>query len=228
MNTKILVEIIKFFGLFLLRNMSVSNYSEARRRLYKRILSRHRAQYINYEKFYLASDCTKSKGKLFDYATAIFAGLLLYTILQSGGQLQENSSVLYLLSGATAILSVVAVVGDWQSKASEYYNTGQIQQDLYQELDHMVKERLPDPSEADSDLSEACDRLLQRQSEINRTAPHLSQKWYYRVMYRDRWAKWDYERTLEDIEPGVTKFHQKDERQGWRIKLRRKLLWKLI
>lgn len=202
-------------------------HSSDKRRLYKRMLSRHRAQYINYEKYFLVAASKKKTGHFFDYLTTIVAALLLYLITQSTSANSLNPWVT-LLAGGTAVLSFASVVGGWESTASECYKSGQLHQDLYRDFDEMVKEKIPNPNNNYSDVKDECEELLDQQFQLNKATPQLSSKWYYRILYRDKGAKWDYQIELEDIEKGYTRFHGGFQQGGKVMWIRRNIVWPLV
>lgn len=191
------------------------------------MLSRHRAQYINYEKYFLVAASKKKTGHLFDYLTTIVAAILLYFISQSTPKGALNPWVVFL-AGTTAVLSFASVVGGWNSTANECYKAGQLHHSLYREFDEMVKEKLPDPDNSYDDLKGECEELLDKQFRLNKATPQLSSKWYHRIKYRDKGIKWDYDTDLEDIESGVTRFHNSEEREGIKVWIRRNIIWPLL
>jgi len=204
-----------------------SSHSDEKKRLYKRMLSRHRAQYINYEKYFLVAASKKKTGHLFDYLTTIVAALLLYFVSQSTSSDVLDPWVIFL-AGTTAVLSFANVVGNWNSTANECYKAGQLHHSLYRDFDEMLKEKLPDPNNNYSDLKPECEALLDKQFRLNMATPQLSSKWYYRIMYRDMGTEWDYDTDLQDIESGITRFHNSNERKGISIWIRRNIIWPLI
>lgn len=208
---------------------SSSTYTNERKRLYKRFAHHYRSQYINYEKYYLASDCIKTKGKVFDWATTLVAAILL--ILISGAVRGLEASiidvVILLLSAAVAALSFATAIGGWKRLASEYYKAGQIHDDLYSEFDKMVKERLPDPNEDDKELKKDCEMLLKRKEELNKATPQLASKWYYRLMERDDGLEWE-EKSLTDLKGGDSSFYDDDVEMDGLLKFKRFVVWVLI
>lgn len=205
----------------------MKEFSDARRRLYKRMLRRHRAQYINNEKYFLAASAKKKKGEIFNWMTTIFSALLLYMIAEVAGGESLSTPVL-VLAGGTAVFSFASVVGSWQAQADDLYKSGQIHRNLYHEFDEMLKEQLADRSRSDEELKNECERLLRRQTELNRATPQLSSKWYHRLIYRDNGAEWNYDRSLEDIEDGISKFYTSDEKSTYTLKFKRYIVWPIM
>ncbi len=208
--------------------MSSNSFSDERRRLYHRVLHEYRAQYINYEKYYLASDCLSSKGKLFDLITTLFAAVLLILIsgLTRGLEAAVVDIVVLFFSASTAALSFATTIGSWKPLATEYFKAGQIHNNLYSDFDEMVKERLPDPEESDEKLKEDCDILLQRKDELNRATPQLDSKWYFRLLERENGVEWD-RKSLEELQQGDSEFYNPPDKPDW-YKFKRFVIWVLL
>lgn len=200
-------------------------YSDDRRRLYTRMFEEYNSQYINYYKYFTASEYIGKKGQYADYAVTLVASWLLILISGILGPDQSNNSgLLLLMSALTAGLSYASIVGNWQSVSDQLYKSGQIHHDLYMEFEKFIKEELPDPDADQEELEERAERLLKRKSELNRATKRISSKWYQRLkMKKD--IEWDRPQ-LEEIRQGNTKFKGEDPEMGsvkrW---LRENIIW---
>lgn len=182
--------------------MSSSPYSTERRRLYKRFFEAYNSQYINYKKYYRASDVLGRRGRYLDYATTMIGGLLLFLLAGVVAAVVPEWVNLFtlFLSAVIAALSFASVTGNWQATSNEYYNAGQIHQRLYLEFDYMVKIRFPDSNVPLSELEKECDELIQRKNTLNEATPQLDSKWF-KKLNQEKDLNWD-PKTLEDVRDG--------------------------
>jgi len=182
--------------------MPVPTYSERRRRLYQRIFEEYNSQYINYKKYYLASDDLGKKGRWLGYGVTALAGLLLILLsgILAGSPPGVVNTATLILSGLTAAISFAHVTLNWGAKSNQYYNSGQIHQRLYQKFDHMVKVRLPDESEDLDSLEEDCRELLKEKNTLNEATPQLDNQWYKKLAEEND-LDWDV-KSLEEVNDG--------------------------
>ncbi|WP_435363553.1 hypothetical protein [Haloarchaeobius sp. DYHT-AS-18] len=194
-------------------NQDKDSFENERRQLHERFFEEYNSQYINYKKYYLASEYTGKKGRRADYAVTIGAAILLIMVsgvLRPGAEI--NQGLLLLTSAFVSGLSYATIVGGWQAKSDQLYKAGQIHQSLYSEFDKMVKQKLPDPSHDTNELKSECESLLSRKHELNQATQQVSSKWYWRLQEQ---KDTDWERPkLEEIRDGEADFSGDDPEMG--------------
>jgi hypothetical protein len=84
------------------------------------------------------------------------------------------------------LLSATDSVGDYERKHVRYYRIGQRFDDLYTEMDYLIKVRLPDPDEDDDELAKRCRELVNRKDDLNGSAPQISENWYRKLQAEER------------------------------------------
>ncbi|WP_435158075.1 hypothetical protein [Haladaptatus sp. DFWS20] len=162
----------------------VLEFSKRRIRLYHWFFKEYNNTYINYEKYYKASDYYKKWAKRLNLAVTVVSASIVFIVLATikGAFPNIFTPVALMLSLVTGVLSFVDAVGDFERKYIQYYNAGQCHDDLYSEFDKMVKIKLPDNSEKDEDLEARCDELIEKKNELNSLTPQLDSKWYDKLI----------------------------------------------
>jgi hypothetical protein len=163
--------------------MTAPSYSDRRRRLYRQLFEEYNSQYINYKKYYLASDELGRKGRKLGYFTTGIGGLLLILLsgIVAGSPPEIINTVTLALSALLAALSFAHVTTNWQATSNQYYNSGQIHQRLFQEFDYIIKMRLPDDSEDIEELEADCKQLLEEKNTLNESTAQLDSKWFKKL-----------------------------------------------
>lgn len=114
-----------------------------------------------------------------------------------------------LLSAIVAASSYINSSSNFYELSNVYYNSGQIHQDLFLEMDHVVKEKFPDNSVSDDQLEEECMDLIDRKSSLNEATPQLPDKWH-NLLRHDRNVNWE-PKELEEIRNGVWDFTSEED-----------------
>lgn len=167
--------------------MSSSQYSDRRVRIYNDCFKEYRAQYINYKKYYLAANIlSNAHSALSLYATVAGAGLLVLIawIFNTPDQTAWNSISL-IISASISASSFISFTVDWGEKSNTYYREGQEHQNLFKKFNHLIKVRMPDPTEDDSDLEARYRELVEEKNEINMRTSQVDQVWYKILDFTD-------------------------------------------
>lgn len=182
-------------------------YEPRRRNLWDLIFDEYRAQWINYRKYYLASDKLGKWGRWIQYATTLFSALLLAVIGAAATYRTPDwfSTLTLFLSAITASLAIAGSVAKWTLKSNQYYNAGQQHQALYKELNHFVKVRLPDEDESIEQLEYDALKLILRKNDLNEATPQLHTRWF-QMLKKQRDTDWD-QPSLEELRDGDYDFH---------------------
>ncbi|MFB6235483.1 MAG: hypothetical protein ABEH81_14025 [Halopenitus sp.] len=182
-------------------------YQDRRRNLWDLVFDEYRAQWINYRKYYLASDWLGKWGNRIHYLTTIASSLLLAVIGAAATYSLPDwfSMITLLLSAATASLAIVSMVGKWQLKSNQYYNAGQQHQELYKEFDYFVKVRLTDKDEETSELEKEAKSLIEKKNDLNEATPQLHTRWFEKLKSK-RDTEWE-QPSLEDLREGNYRPH---------------------
>jgi hypothetical protein len=164
-----------------------STYSDRRLRVYEDCFNEYRAQYVNYKKHYLAANILNhAHSALSIYSTvagSVLFVMIVYVFRSSDPGVLTPLSL--LLSASIAATSFISVFVDWDEKSSTYYREGQRHQNLFKEFNHLVKIRMPDPDENDSDLEQRQLELVEKKNDLNMETPQLSQHWYRVLKFRE-------------------------------------------
>lgn len=160
--------------------MSSTQYSDRRSRVYKDCFNEYRAQYINYQKYYLAANTlSNAHSALNIYGTVAGAGLLvLITWIFRASDPGVWTPISLIISASISVSSFISFSVDWEDRSETYYREGQKHQNLFKEFNHLVKIRMPDPSESDSNLEARYKDLVDDKNELNMNTFQLAQVWY--------------------------------------------------
>lgn len=161
-----------------------NSFSDKHRRLYQWFFEEYNKQFINYEKYYEASEHYRKRAKQVRRWTGILSSLTVILVL---GIVQGfNPDILTPTAVGTSLLtgviSLVGSIGDFERKYIIYYNSGQYHDDLYTEFENMIKVKLPDPSADIDRLEEECKRLVEEKDELNGLTPQLEERWYEKMI----------------------------------------------
>ena len=161
-----------------------SPFSDEHRRLYRWFFKEYNNQYINYEKYYEASDHYQRRAKQVRWGTGILSSLIIIFVLAIVQGIHPDflTSAAVGLSLLTGAISLIGSIGDFERKYITYYNSGQEHDDLYSEFDKMIKVKLPDPNANLDELQEECDRLIEKKDELNGLTPQLEGRWYDKMI----------------------------------------------
>jgi len=183
------------------------SYESRRQNLWDLIFDEYRAQWINYRKYYLASDELGKWGRRIKYLTTVASSLLLAVIGAAATYSLPGwfSGVTLLLSAITASLAITSTVAKWELKSNQYYNAGQQHQELYKDIDYFVKVRLPDNDEELSQLEKDAMSLVERKNNLNEATPQLHTKWFKKLK-KERDTEWE-QPSLEDLSQGNYRPH---------------------
>lgn len=187
-----------------------AEYCGKRRRLYNWFFVKYRAQNINYRKYYRASKGTRKWGWLFSNISTVGGALLLILIggILTGEVGSWATRVSFALSALVAASSYINSSANFYERSNVYYNAGQIHHNLFSEMDHLVKVRLPDQSEDLDQIERDCKDLISRKDELNEATPQISDKWYEKLKY-ERDVDWK-PPSLEEIHDGIYDFTDGD------------------
>lgn len=179
-----------------------TEYDHRRQRLWDLVFAEYRAQWINYRKYYLASDKLGKKGRLIRYSTTVVSSLLLALIGATATYSLPSwfSALTLILSAVTAGLAITGTVAKWQLKSNQYYNSGQQHQKLYKKFDYFVKVRLADLDENTDQLEEDARQLIDKKNDLNEATPQLHTKWFQKLKEK-RDLQWE-QPSLIDIRNG--------------------------
>lgn len=163
-------------------------YSKKRYRTYEWFFTEYNHQWINYKKFYLASSAYKKRAKYLNYGIGVTGSAVVVIILAIVKGIQPELLTPFALGASllVGLLSATDSVGDYERKYVRYYRIGQRFDDLYTEMDYLVKVRLPDPDEDDEELAKRCRELVDRKDDLNGSAPQISEKWYRKLQEEER------------------------------------------
>jgi len=183
------------------------SYNRRRRKLWDLFFDEYRSQYINYRKYYLASDVLGKRGNILDYLTTVFSAILLAIIgaIASLGTPEWYNILLLILAAITSGLSIINTFGQWQLKSNEYYNAGQQHQELFKEIEYFVEVELPDENEEITYLENRAQELINKKNNLNKATPQLHTKWFDKLKKR-RDIDWN-QPTLEELREGEYDFH---------------------
>lgn len=187
---------------------SEPSYELRRRKLWNRIFEEYRSQYVNYRKYYLASDVLGERGTYLNYFTTIVSSLLLAVVGAAATSVNTPSwfnMLALILAATTAALSIVVSFGKWQLKSNQLYNSGQQHQNLFKEIEYFVEIEMPDKNKDVEDLEEKAKCLIERKNQLNEATPQLHTKWFEKLK-EQRDIDWD-KPTLEEVRGGDYNFH---------------------
>lgn len=160
------------------------SFSDRHRRLYRWFFKEYNNQYINYEKYYSASDHYQKRAKQVRWGTGLLSTVVIILVLGIVQGFQPN--ILTPLAIATSLLtgaiSLIGSIGDYERKYIIYYNSGQEHDDLYSEFDRMVKVELPEPGVDYNDLEKKCNELVEEKDRLNGLTPQLESRWYEQLI----------------------------------------------
>ena len=161
-----------------------SPFSDEHRRLYRWFFKEYNNQYINYEKYYEASDHYQHRAKQVRWGTGILSSIVIILVLAivQGFYSDILTPAAVGLSLLTGAISLIGTIGDFERKYITYYNSGQEHDDLYSKFDKMIKVKLPDPNANLDELQEECDRLIEKKDELNGLTPQLEGRWYDKMI----------------------------------------------
>lgn len=185
-------------------------YSAKRERIFTWFFKEYRAQNINYRKYYVASEGVRKYGWFFANTSTTGGALLLIFIgaILTGDVGSWATLVSFGLSAIVAASSYVNSSSNFYKLSNEYYNAGQTHQNLFSEMDYLIKEKLPDESVEVAEIEEECRSLVQRKNELNEATPQLPDKWYY-LLRHQRNVDWQ-PHNLQDIRNGIWDFTNED------------------
>ena len=157
--------------------------SNKHRRLYRWFFEEYNKQYINYEKYYEASEHYRQRAKLVRLGTGILSSLIVILVLAivqgfHPDILTPTAIAASLLTGA---ISLFGSIGNFEKKYIIYYNSGQEHDDLYTDFEKMIKVKLPDPSADFDELEKECERLVEKKDKLNGLTPQLEERWYNKM-----------------------------------------------
>jgi len=167
--------------------MSSTQYSNRRKRVYKNSFNEYRAQYINYQKYYLAANTLSyAHSALNIYGTVAGAGLLvLITWILRASDPGVWTPISLIISASISASSFISFSVDWEDRSEIYYREGQKHQNLFKEFNYLAKIRMPDPSENDPDLETRYKELVDDKNELNMRTSQLAQFWYKLLGFRN-------------------------------------------
>jgi hypothetical protein len=161
-----------------------NSFSNRHRRLYQWFFEEYNKQYINYEKYYEASEHYRKRAKQVRLGTGILSSLIVILVLGivQGFHPDILTQIAVGTSLLTGVISLVGSIGDYERKHIKYYNSGQEHDDLYTDFDNMIKVKLPNPSANIAELEEECKRLVDEKDELNGLTPQLEERWYNKMI----------------------------------------------
>jgi hypothetical protein len=83
-----------------------------------------------------------------------------------------------IISASISVSSFISFSVDWEDRSETYYREGQRHQNLFKEFNYLVKIRMPDPSEDDSELENRYKDLVDDKNDLNMETSQLTQFWY--------------------------------------------------
>lgn len=166
--------------------MNSTQYSNRRTRIYKDCFNEYKAQYINYQKYYLAANVlSNARSALNVYGTVAGAGLLvLIAWIFRASDPGVWTPISLILSASISVSSFLSFSVDWEDRSNIYYREGQNHQNLYKKFNYLVKIRMPDPSENDRDLEDRYKELIENKNDLNMETSQLDQFWYKLLKFR--------------------------------------------
>jgi len=166
--------------------MSSTQYSDRRTRVYEDCFNEYRAQYINYQKYYFAANAlSNAHSALNIYGTVAGAGLLvLIAWIFRAAEPGVWTPISLIISASISVSSFISFSVDWEERSEIYYREGQKHQNLFKKFNYLVKIRIPDPSENDSDLEDRHEELIDEKNELNMDTSQLAQFWYKLLAFR--------------------------------------------
>lgn len=161
-----------------------SSFSDKHRRLYRWFFEEYNKQYINYEKYYEASEHYRQRAKQVRLGTGILSSLIVILVLAivQGFHPDILTPTAVGTSLLTGVISLVGSIGDFERKYIIYFNSGQEHDDLYTDFENMIKVKLPDPSADFDELEEECKKLVEKKDELNGLTPQLEERWYKKMI----------------------------------------------
>lgn len=147
----------------------------------------YRKQHINYKKFYHVSNEYKKKGErlknisLFIGLISLFvlggliSDLLNRDIVEEGleGFTTDLLTVVFIFSSLAIIVTVFEVKEKWVIKATRYHKYGQVHQNLFTDLEFIIKTKFQDPNTDIDDLKQDYKRIIRRKNQLNQVSPHI-------------------------------------------------------
>ncbi|MFC6953509.1 hypothetical protein [Halorubellus litoreus] len=160
--------------------MSSTQYSNRRNRIYKDCFNEYRAQYINYQKYYLAANVlSNAHSALNIYGTVAGAGLLvLIAWIFRASDPGVWTPISLIAAASISVASFISFSVDWEDRSNTYYREGQKHQELYKNFNYLLKIRMPDPNENDSDLETRYKELVKNKNDLNMETSQIAQFWY--------------------------------------------------
>jgi hypothetical protein len=158
-------------------------FSDEHRRLYRWFFKEYNNQYINYEKYYRASQHYQRYAKIIHWGTGILSSIIITLVLAivQGIFPEILTQVAIGASLATGVTSLVGSIGNFERKHIQYYNSGQEHDDLYSKFDRVIKVEFPNPDADIGQLKKECEELIDEKDELNGLTPQLESRWYERL-----------------------------------------------
>lgn len=145
----------------------------------------YRKQHINYKKFYFVSNKYKKRGDLLKNAS-LFIGLILLFVLGgliSGlldqGIIQQGIAnnlvtLLFVFSSIATVVTVFEVKEEWGIKATRYHKYGQVHQNLFTDIEYIIKTKFDNSHIDIEELKKDYKRIIKRKDQLNQVSPHIS------------------------------------------------------
>lgn len=161
--------------------------------LHNLFIEQYRKQYINYQKWYYASDKYRKRGRLLSWIE-LGIGLLLLVLLGGlitglvdEGIVEEGiaTDLLIIVSVVSAVVIAFPIIKakeSWAIKAVRYHKYGQIHQSLFTELEFLIQTKFFDEEVTVKELEEDYEELTRRKNELNRVSPQLATGMYQEVL----------------------------------------------
>jgi hypothetical protein len=183
-------------------------YGNKREKLWNRVFEEYRSQYVNYRKYYLASDVLGKRGQYLNYLTTVISSLLL-AVVGAASTITSTpnwfNGLALILAAFTAALSIMVSFGRWQLKSNQYYNSGQQHQNLFKEIEFFVEIEMPDDDKDIEYLEKKTKELIEKKNTLNEATPQLHTKWFNKLK-KQRDINWD-QPSLEEMKDGGYEFH---------------------
>lgn len=164
------------------------NDRQRRKNIFDQAIKRRGSLWLTYQRNYFAAKWVGWMGWGVDLLTALFGGILIFMLQETG----FNSLVVYLAVGILVTSLVSSFYGP-KLRSRDYYKAGQELQELHDEFDDFIYQRIPNLDVPESELEAELRELNTRRHKKNQATPQLGGIWYYAMKAIGK-VKWFYKR----------------------------------
>ncbi|WP_339106356.1 hypothetical protein [Haloterrigena salinisoli] len=187
---------------------------QLRKQLYDQAGSVKWGLFYTYKRNYVAAEWVGRFGWALDIFIVFIGSILLYITTREG---TPDFALFRPFSALSPTdLALIILIGSLLSsfygpklRSRDYYNAGQELQELTDEVDYFICQRLTDPDVSIQDLQEEFNTLQDRRHRLNQSTPQLGGHWYRLMKWKDKYKKLvPWESVKDSSQPSFKEFVQ--------------------